>query len=338
MKQRVLVWLCALTVAVPFFSQAQQLNVYSARKEALIKPILDKFAEQNDVQINLITGGADTLISRIQREGELSPADVLFTTDVGRLVRAKQAGITDPYVSTELQKHIPANLRDAEHHWFALTRRARTIMYVPERVDPDSLSRLEDLNKPEWQGRLCIRSSSNIYNQSMVATLLAQLGSDATQQWANQFVNAFARPPKGGDRDQIRAVVAGQCDVAIANTYYLAGMLTDSDPATREIAKQVKVLWPNQQDRGTHVNISGTAIIKGAPNKAIAQALLDYMVSEEAQSWYAETNGEYPVREGVAWSQVLTDMGQFKAENVPLEMVGELNEEALKIMDRAGWK
>ena len=211
-------------------------------------------------------------------------------------------------------------------------------MVAPGRVDKTQLTRMEDLTDPQWRGRICVRSSSNIYNQSMVAAMIEQLGEDKTQTWLNDFVKNFARTPKGGDRDQIKAVVAGQCDIAIANTYYLAGMASDDDEAIRETASKVEVIWPNQQDRGAHVNISGAAIAKYAPNAASAQKLVNFMLQEDSQVWYAKTNHEYPLRQGVAQSAVLTSFGDFKSENIDLSRVGELNRQAVILMDKAGWK
>ncbi len=317
---------------------AEEVNVYSARKEALIKPLLDKFSSHTGIEVNLVTGKADALISRLNSEGEYSPADLLITTDVGRLVRAKQQGLTQAVESETLEDVIPKQLRDDDSHWFSLTMRARPIMYSPKRVDPNMLSTLEALTDTEWKGRICIRSSSNIYNQSMVAAMIQQKGEAETLNWAKDFVKNFARPPKGGDRDQIKAVVAGQCDIAIANTYYLAGMLNSADPAEQKIASQVKVFWPNQNTRGTHVNVSGAAVVKHAPNRDNAIKLLEYMTREDAQTWYAETNHEYPIRDGVEWSDTLKQFGTFKAEDIPLHRVGELNADAVKVMDKAGWK
>ncbi|MFT4993650.1 MAG: iron(III) transport system substrate-binding protein [Paraglaciecola sp.] len=317
---------------------AEQVNVYSARKEALIKPLLDRFTQQTGISVNMVTGKADTLITRLRSEGKYSPADLLISTDVGRLHRAKQQDLTQAVDSEFLNLNIASNYRDPDKHWFGLTLRARPIMYAPDRLDPAGLLRIEDLSDEKWRGRICVRSSSNIYNQSMVAALIEQLGEAATEAWVVSFVGNFARPPKGGDRDQIKAVAAGQCDIAIANTYYLAGMLTDKDQSTREVAQKVKVLWPNQDDRGAHVNISGAAVAKYAPNKEAAITLLEYMMQQEPQEWYAQTNHEYPLREGVQWSPVLKTFGQFKAEKVQLDRVGELNALAVKLMDRAGWK
>ncbi len=318
--------------------QSAEVNVYSARKEALIKPLLDKFTEQTGVKVNLVTGKADALISRAKSEGKLSPADLLLTTDAGRLVRAKEQGITQNIRSQVAESAIPEYLRDADGHWFALTMRARPIIYSPSRVNSEELSTFEQLTDPQWKGRICIRSSSNIYNQSMLAAMIEQKGEEASLNWASALVKNFARPPKGGDRDQIKAVAAGQCDIAIANTYYLAGMLTDGDANAKSVARQVKVFWPNQQDRGAHINVSGAAIMKHAPNPEQAKALLEFMVTADSQSWYATANHEYPVVDGVEWSDVLKDFGQFKAERVALSRVGELNGEAVKVLDKAGWK
>jgi len=327
----------ALSAAI-FPSLAEEVNVYSARKEALIKPILDEFTKKTNIKVNLVTGKADALISRLASEGDLSPADVLITTDVGRLHRAKSQNLLQSVDSKALTSSIPANLRDPENQWFGLTLRARPIMYVADRVDPKTLSTVEALASDEWAGRVCIRSSSNIYNQSLVAAMIAQKGQDSVQNWANDFVKSFARPPKGGDRDQIKAAVAGICDVAVANTYYLAGMLSDTDSKNHDIASQVNVLWPNQDGRGAHVNISGAALTKFAPNKTSAEKLLAFMVTKEAQEWYAQTNHEYPVVEGVKWSPILEGFGRFKAEQVELQKVGQLNKQAVQLMDRAGWK
>ncbi|MEP1383390.1 MAG: extracellular solute-binding protein [Paraglaciecola sp.] len=317
---------------------AEQVNLYSARKEALIKPLLDKFTEETGISVNLVTGKADNLITRLAKEGKYSPADLLLTTDVGRLYRAKQQGLTQAISSTDAAASVPNNFRDTQGHWVGLSLRARPIMVSTERVDASAIKSIEDLIKPEWKGRICIRSSNNIYNQSMVASLISQLGEEQTQAWVDQFVKNFARPPQGGDRDQIKAVAAGQCDLAIANTYYLAGMLTSNDEATKAQAQKVEVVWPNQSDRGAHINISGVALAKYAPNAKAASKLVDFLLSAESQQWYAMTNHEYPILPNVTWSDVLKNFGDFKMEQVPMTQLGELNTEAVKIMDRAGWK
>lgn len=317
---------------------AEQVNLYSARKEALIKPLLDKFTQQTGISVNLVTGNADNLITRLKSEGKYSPADLLLTTDVGRLYRAKQQGLTQIIAESEAIKKLPNNFRDEQLHWLGLSLRARTLMVSVERNAAQSITKLEDLADPEWKGRVCIRSSGNIYNQSMVASLIAQLGESATEQWVNGLVKNFARPPQGGDRDQIKAVASGLCDVAIANTYYLAGMLSSNDETEQQQAKKVRVIWPNQADRGTHINISGMALTKNAPNKAAAVKLIDFLLSEESQLWYAKTNHEYPVLAGIPWSEILQSFGTFNTEQVPLGKLGELNATAVQLMDRAGWK
>lgn len=318
--------------------EAEQVNLYSARKEALIKPLLDKFTQQTGITVNLVTGKADNLITRLKSEGKYSPADILLTTDVGRLYRAKQQGLTQQIEMSDAIATLPNNFRDEQGYWLGLSLRARTLMVSVDSADANSMIDLEDLITPHWKGRVCIRSSSNIYNQSMVASLIAQLGETAAQEWVNGLVKNFARSPQGGDRDQIKAVAAGLCDVAIANTYYLAGMLGSEDKTTRQEAKKVKVVWPNQTNRGTHINISGVALAKYAPNKAAAVKLIDFLLSKESQLWYATTNHEYPVLPDIAWSELLQSFGTFKTEEIHLGKLGELNAAAVKMMDRAQWK
>ncbi len=311
-----------------------ELNIYSARKEALIKPLLDKFSAQYDVKINLVTGKADALLARAKSEGKFSPVDIIITTDVGRLARAKSQSLTQPITAT-LPDYV--TLKDQESHWVALTTRNRPIIINPLTVDADSITSYEDLIKPEFNGRVCIRSSSNIYNQSLVAAMLIQKGEAQTLAWSKGMVENFARRPKGGDRDQIKAVVSGVCDIAVANTYYLAAM-RNADETTQAIANQVKVIWPNQSNRGVHLNISGISVAKHAKNTLAANLLIEYMLQKDAQSWYANTNHEYPVDPSIEWSDTLKAMGTFKHETIELNQVGELNGQALRIMDKAGWR
>ncbi|WP_028485323.1 Fe(3+) ABC transporter substrate-binding protein [Hydrogenovibrio halophilus] len=319
-------------------ASAEEVNVYSARKEQLIKPLLEEFSRATGIEVNLITSKADALLKRLETEGENTPADVLITTDAGRLHRAKQAGVLQPAITEALQKQVPANLQDKDHYWLGLTTRARVIVYAEDRVGPSELSTYEALADDKWRNRICIRSSNNIYNQSLVASMIAHKGAEATEEWAKGLVKNFARKPAGGDRDQVKAVAAGQCDIAVVNTYYLGQMIHSSDPAQREAAAQIDIFWPNQDDRGAHVNVSGIAITKAADNKANALKLVDFMLSPEAQAWYAEVNHEYPAVEGVAWSDTLKDWGQFESDALNLSRLGELNTQALQIMDRAGWR
>lgn len=235
---------------------------------------------------------------------------------------------------TRFRRAVPG----PEGHWYGLSLRARPIFYAKDRVSPESLSSYRALAGPEWAGKICIRSSDNIYNQSLVAAMIAHDGEEKTQEWVNGLVENFARSPKGGDRDQIKAVAAGECDIALANTYYLAGMLTGNDQNQRLAAQAVAVYWPDQEGRGTHVNVSGAAVTAFARNRENAIKLLEFLVSPESQSWYGEVNQEYPVRDGVAWSQLLNQWGRFKADQLNLSLLGENNAQAVMIMDRAGWK
>lgn len=317
---------------------ANEVNVYSARKEALIKPLLDRFSSETGIQVNLVTGKADALLKRLKSEGVNSPADLFITTDAGRLHRAKSAGVLQPASSEKLASAIPANYRDPDAYWYGLSIRARVITYVTGKVDPTQLSRYEELADPQWKGRICIRSSGNIYNQSLVASLLEANGEEATQSWANGLVHNMARKPKGGDRDQVKAAAVGVCDLAVINTYYLGAMLNSDDEKQREAAAKVAILWPNQEDRGAHVNVSGAGITKSAKNRDAALRLLEFLVNEESQAWYASVNYEYPVRKGVKWSKTLEQWGEFKADDLSLSRLGINNPAALRLMDRAGWK
>lgn len=318
--------------------QAAEVNIYSARGEDLIKPALDRFTEETGIEVNLITENADALIRRIELEGANSPADVLLTVDAGRLHRARQANLFQPIASDVLESRVPAFYRDPDNLWFGLSLRSRVIMYARDSVSQDSISRYEDLADPRWRNEICVRSSSNIYNQSLVASMIAHHGVEAAEQWAEGLVANFARPPQGGDRDQIRAVAVGQCELAVANTYYLAGMLTSGVQDDVDVANRIAVLWPNQNGRGAHMNVSGAGVLRNAPNRDNAVRLLEFLTGDFAQQWYAERNGEYPVRQDVEMSDVLKRFGEFKADNLGLEQLGEFNAEAVRLMDRAGWR
>lgn len=331
----------AFALAASLFSQAiaaAEVNVYSARKEALIKPLLDQFTESSGIAVNLVTGKGDALLSRLQSEGRNSPADLLITTDVGRLYRAEQAGVLQPVDSDYLLKEVPAHLRSPKNDWFGLSVRARAIVYAKDRVKLDELSSYEDLASAKWKGRICVRSSSNIYNQSMVAGMLATEGDEKTAAWLKGFVSNFARRPQGGDRDQVLAVAAGQCDVALVNSYYLGAMVNGSDAKQRAAADKVSIFWPNQADRGTHINISGAGITAVSKNREQAVALLEFLVKDDSQRWYAEVNNEYPIRANIAASELLQSWGEFKRDDVDASELGRLNRDALMAMDRANWR
>ena len=275
----------------------ESVNIYSARKEALILPILERFRDQTGIEFHLVTGKADALLKRLQLEGDASPADIFITVDAGRLHRAKEAGVLQKIGSESIDAAVPAHLRDADGFWVALSKRARTIVYARDRVDATALSTYEGLVDPMWEGRICIRSSGNIYNQSLVASMIEANGAERTEAWAEALVDNFARPPAGGDTDQLRAAAAGECDLAIANTYYFGRLAASNEEEDQAVAAALDVFWPNQGegDRGAHVNVSGVGITAHAQNRDSAIRLLEFLVSPEAQSWYAEVNHEYPV-------------------------------------------
>lgn len=317
---------------------AEIVNVYSAREEQLIKPLLDAFTKDTGIQVNLVTADDDPLLERLKREGTNSPADLLITADAGRLYRASEQGSLQTIQSPKLQQAIPAHLRDPQNRWFGLTYRARVIFYNKATVSPQELSTYENLADPKWQGQICVRSSNSIYNQSLLASMIASKGATAAEIWAKGLVGNFAKPPSGGDRDQIKAVVAGQCDLALANTYYYAQMLYGGDAAQKAAAQKVGIFFPNQADRGTHINISGAGVTASALNKANAIKLLEYMVLDDAQRWYSTTNGEYPVKATIPAADQLQAWGQFKTDTLNLNLLGRYNQTALIMMDKVGWK
>ena len=317
---------------------ADELNVYSARQESLIKPLLDKFTESTGIKVNLVTGKGDALLTRLESEGMNSPADILLTVDAGRLYRAQQADVLRNIDSSELNSLVPSHLRSSDDQWVGLSVRARVIVFAKNRVNSDQLSTYEALADPRWKNKICVRSSSNIYNQSMVAGMIASQGMEKTETWLKGLVNNFARTPAGGDRDQIKAVAAGQCDVAVVNSYYLGRMLNSPDEAQRNAANQVELFWPNQGDRGAHINISGAAVTKAAKNPLSAQRLIAFLATKDSQRWYAEKNNEFPVRENIAVSEVLASWGPFIADTLNVSELGRNNASAIMAMDRAGWK
>jgi iron(III) transport system substrate-binding protein len=320
------------------FAQADEVNVYSARKEALILPLLERFEAETGIGVNLITAKADELLKRLEAEGRSTPADVFITTDAGRLQRAKEAGVLRAVDSPVLNARIPQHLRDRENHWFGLSQRARVIFYAKDRVEPGELSTYEALADTHWKQRVCIRSSGNIYNQSLVASMIEADGVEKAEAWARDLVVNFARKPAGGDTDQLRAAAAGQCDVAVANTYYYGRLVKSDKEADRAVASALGVFWPNQADRGAHVNVSGAGITLHAKHPEAALRLLEFLVSAESQTWYAEVNNEYPVVADAQTSELLKSFGQFKSDSLNLSRLGENNRAAVQLMDRAGWR
>jgi iron(III) transport system substrate-binding protein len=278
------------------------------------------------------------LIERIKAEGANSPADVLITVDAGRLWRADEAGVLQPVSSAVLEERVPANLRHPEGKWFGFSQRLRGIVYAKDRADPSAITSYEDLADPEWQGRVCIRSSGNIYNQSLVGSMIETLGVEQTEAWAKGLVDNLARPPQGGDTDQIKAVAAGECDVAVVNHYYLVRLIKSDSADERAIAEQVDILFPNQDGRGAHANISGAGVIATAPNRDNAVKFLEYLTTPDAQAYFAQGNNEFPVVAGVKLDPVLEGWGEIKTDSVNAAKLGENNPEAVMLMDRVGWK
>ena len=314
------------------------VNIYSERKEELILPLLDRFSEETGIKVNMITGEGDALIKRLEIEGDNSPADVLLTTDVARLYRAKSLGLLQPVESKLVLSVVPENFRDSENEWFGLSLRARVIVYARDRVKPEELSTYEALANPEWKKRICVRSSSNAYNQSLVASMIVHNGMETTEEWAKGLVDNFARRPKGGDRDQIKAVAVGECDIALVNTYYLGGMLHSKIKTESGAARKVALFWPNQSGRGAHFNVSGIGVTRSADHRDEAIRLIEFLLSDQSQAWYAEANFEYPVKPGIPPSETLRQWGSYKADKVKLDQLGQHNAEAVRLMDRAGWK
>jgi iron(III) transport system substrate-binding protein len=319
-------------------ASAAEVNVYSSRHYDTDKSLYQTFTQQTGIKVNIIEGRDDELIERIRTEAGNSPADILVTVDAGRLWRAQNADILQPIKSKILEDTVPAYLREPNGLWFGLTKRARVIIYNKAAVKPSELSTYEDLADPKWKGRLLIRSSTNVYNQSLAGSMLAAHGEKKTEEWARGIVANLARQPQGGDSDQIKAVAAGEGDIAVSNTYYFGRIAGSSKPEDKAIADKVGVFFPNQNDRGTHVNISGAGVLKNAPNKDNAVKFLEYLVSPPAQKIFAEGNYEYPVSKVAEMSPVIASWGSFKEDNLNASVFGKNNEEALKIMDRAGWK
>jgi len=319
-------------------ADAGEVNVYSHRHYEADQELFDRFTEQTGITVNVVTASADELITRLENEGNASPADVLITVDAGRLHRAKTRGLLQTVESEVLDTNVPASLRDRDGQWYGLTQRARVIFYHSDRVDPSTLTGYADLADPAMEGRVLIRSSENVYNQSLMASIIAHEGEDAARAWAEGVVRNMARDPSGGDTDQIKAVAAGAGDVAVGNTYYAVRLAESEDPEDQRVYEQIGVFFPNQDGRGTHVNVSGGGVTANAPNRANAVRLLEFLVGAEAQSVFASANGEYPVLEGVAWSPTLQAWGEFRRDTLDLTRLGELNDAAVRIFDQAGWR
>lgn len=325
----------AVALALPAF--ANELTLYSHRHYESDDALFAAFTKQTGIKINVVKAGADELIERLKAEGANTPADILITADAGRLVRAEKEGLLQPVQSKSLEDRIPASLRDPEGHWFGFTKRARVIIYAKDRVKPSDLSTYEDLADGKWRGRILARSSANIYNQSLLAAMIAHHGQAKAQEWARAVRGNMARPPQGSDRDQLRAVAAGLGDVAIVNTYYFGLLVNSTEAADRAAAAKLAVFFPNQNDRGTHVNISGAGVTKASKNREAAVKLLEFLASDEAQKVFPIETSEYPAVPSAEWSALQKSWGQFKEDTLNLSVLGELNEEAVRTFNRAGW-
>lgn len=327
----------AVLLAAPAAAQERVVNVYSSRHYDTDRALYDGFTRQTGIRVRLIEGDADQLIERIRNEGANSPADVLITVDAARLYRAQMANILQPIRSAVLEARIPAHLRDPDGHWFGLSKRARVIMYDRQNP-PQNLTRYEDLADPRFRGQICIRSSSHPYNLSLMGSIIAANGEQAAEAWARGVVANMARPPQGGDTPQFQAIPTGQCRLAVANTYYLARFGASQNPAERALYERVGVIFPNQADRGTHVNVSGAGVVRTAPNREAAIAFLEYLASDEAQRLFANGNFEYPVVAGIPPHPALAALGEFREDALNAARYGALSAQALQIMQRAGWR
>ena len=318
---------------------SNEVNIYSARKGYLLKPLLVEFEKDTKIKVNIISGKSKALQKRIEQEGENTRADILLTVDAGNLHNAKSKNILRNIKSDKLNELIPNYLRDKEGYWYGLSIRSRVIMYNPKKVNINELSTYDDLSSSKWENRICIRSSGNIYNQSLLASLIFHLGEETAEDWAKKVVNNFSRNPKGNDRTQMTSVVLEECDLTLANTYYLGKWISSEKENERKYAKKIAVFFPNQMDRGAHINISGAAVVKYAKNPKNAIKLIEYLASDKAQELYAKTNHEYPIRDNIAVSKVVKSWGYpFKMDTLSLNLLGENNTKAVEIFDKVNWQ
>ncbi len=327
--------LLAVTLLASIFSataSADEVVVYSARNEQLIKPLFDAYTKETGVKIKFITDKEGPLLQRLKAEGANTPADVLLTVDAGNLWEAAREGVLKPVQSKTLEANIPAHLRDPGNQWFGLSVRARTMFYNTQKLKPADLSGYEDLAQPKWKGKLCLRTSKKVYNQSLVAMLIAEHGEAKAEQIVKGWVANLATDVFPDDTKMLEAIAAGQCDVGLANTYYF-GRLIEKKPGL-----PLAIFWANQKDNGVHVNVSGAGIVKHAKNEKEALRLLEWLSSEKAQNLFADVNLEYPVNPAIKPDAVVAAWGAFKQSPMNLAKAGELQAQAVKLMDRAGYK
>src|SRR3990170_635502 len=332
----------ALALAVlagPAMAQEQVLNLYSSRHYQTDEALYAGFTKATGIKINRIEGGEDALLERIRNEGARSPADVLITVDAGRLWRAEQMGLFQPVKSARLEERIPESLREPGGNWFGFSLRARVIAYNKAKVGPGEIQTYQELADPKWKGRVCMRSSTNVYNLSLMGALIDHLGEQKAEAWAKGVRANFARDPKGGDTDQLKAGAAGPCDVTVSNQYYYARLARSQKPDDKRVADSIGIVFPNQNSWGTHVNISGAGVLKNAPNREAAIKFLEYLASDEAQRYFADGNNEWPVVANVKVDNpVLGALGDFKRDTLNVAVLGRNQPSSQKLYDRVAWK
>ena len=310
-----------------------EVNVYSYRQPSLAKPLFNAFTKKTGISVNVIFAKKG-LIERLKAEGRNSPADLIFTVDIGRLSDAVKAGVTQAVKSPALSDNIPASYRDPAGHWFGLTLRSRVVYASKTRVKQDAIT-YEELADPKWKGKICIRAGNHAYNIALIASMIAHHGEKQTEKWLRGLKANLARKPSGNDRNQVKGVYSGECDLAIGNTYYMGKMQTNNKkPEQKKWAASVKILFPNSNDRGAHMNISGVAMAKNAPNRANALKMMEFLSSEEGQKLYAEANFEYPVKPGVPWSKITKSWGTFKFDKLPLVEIAKYRSVASRLVDK----
>jgi len=313
-----------------------EVNVYSYRQPYLIEPLLKEFTDETGIKVNVIFAEKG-LIERIQAEGRNSPADVLLTVDIGNLTQAKTAGIAQPVQTEAIDAAVPQAYRAKDDEWIGLTRRARVIYASKDRVKQDTIT-YEELADSKWRGKICTRSGQHPYNVALIASMIAAHGEEWTEEWLKGVKSNLARKPAGNDRLQVKGVYAGECDLALGNTYYMGAMLNDKkEPEQKAWAESVNILFPNSADRGTHINVSGAVLAKHAPHKVNAVKLVEFLASDKAQEMYAEVNYEYPVKEGVPASELVQSWGTFKADPISLEEIAGLRKMASELVDKVGF-
>jgi iron(III) transport system substrate-binding protein len=328
--------LSAFAVSLALPALASEVNVYSARHYDTDLVLYDAFTAATGIRVNIIEGNGEEILARIQAEGANSPADLLITVDGGRLHRAVEAGLLAPVESAVLEARVPEAMQHPGNLWFGLTARARVIFYNRAAGLPEGVTDYEDLADPALAGTLCMRSSTNIYSVSLMAELIEALGEEAAEVWARGIGANFARPPQGGDTDQLRALAAGECTLAVSNTYYWGRLAGSSNPADVAVADAIAFIFPNQTNRGTHVNISGAGVLATAPNRDNAVRLLEFLVSDEAQQVLADSNNEYPAVPGVTINGPIRDFTEFRSSGVNMSIYGTNAPRAVAVWDRAG--